>query len=598
MCALGYLIRGRRLTDITDAVDPGLLRKHTTFRSYRTAATTYPRIRTFYHAHPHAEKLPNKPPLPLLVFVHGLGGSISQFNSLLTTLVNSAPCFGIDLPGCGLSDFAPTDWAAYSHRALVKLLATAIQQACDASSTRQVVLISHSLGCSLAVSLAAPGSSVPKMHSFEVVGLIAICPLALALGPEQARTFRRILSIPTPLFDLWRKWDQAGGIDSPSVRRFVGARADSETRKLQLRYNKQSRTAVWRRMAWGSFFGSRQPAQTGLPDAEIWASLRVPIILFAGADDPIARPEEISVISKALSAQGFVRYHQAPDPPDSQFAHAAEDGVGRADAVILEGGSIDVTGAGEGRKIFTETIEPSAPTGEHLILKTYVLPSPATHSLLFDHSTYRTISGLMQNFLADHVDPRLSLGWQLQHLKDANKWDVKNLAKWKAVKPVSEPIAGIFRAMKTLREVDEVHSPTLFVSKWKHDIKAVVDISHESPVYNPRELDAGGIEYHKFPTVSKLPPTPTEVDEFTALVDRLRASDDPTDRRLVGVHCHYGFNRTGFFICAYLIQREGYHVQQVLDEFEARRYPGIRHEHFIDTLFVRYCVGLKRPSVT
>lgn len=36
-------------------------------------------------------------------------------------------------------------------------------------------------------------------------------------------------------------------------------------------------------------------------------------------------------------------------------------------------------------------------------------------------------------------------GWQLQHLSRDGKWDVKNLAKWKSVKPVSEPIGGIFR---------------------------------------------------------------------------------------------------------------------------------------------------------
>jgi protein-tyrosine phosphatase len=239
-------------------------------------------------------------------------------------------------------------------------------------------------------------------------------------------------------------------------------------------------------------------------------------------------------------------------------------------------------------------------------VKITILPGPASHALLYNHATYRTLSGLIQDFLVKHVDPRLDLGWQLQHLTTSGKWDVKNLAKWKSIAPVSEPIGGIFVAMKTLRGVDEKHSPLQFVEEWKKKIHAVVDISHESPVYDPAELDRGGIQYNKLPMVSKIPPTPDEVCDFISLADRLQ--DDISalmdsenaetmskrTRPVVGVHCHYGFNRTGFFIVSYLIEKKGYSVQDAIDEFEDRRSPGIRHEHFIDALFVRYCIGLKR----
>ena len=228
------------------------------------------------------------------------------------------------------------------------------------------------------------------------------------------------------------------------------------------------------------------------------------------------------------------------------------------------------------------------------ILQKTVIPNSATHALLYDTSTYRTLAGLIQNFLSHSIDHRLSLGWQLQHLTTTGKWDVKNLQKWQDVSRVSQPIGGIFRAMKTLRGIDTTHSPTNFVRDWKDRIKAVIDISHESPVYDPCGLQAGGIEYHKFPTVSKIPPTREEVADFIELIDQLRSeSKEQDDDRVIGVHCHYGFNRTGFFICSYLVEKEGYEVQRALHEFSAQRPPGIRHEHFIDTLFVRYCVGLK-----
>ena len=103
----------------------------------------------------------------------------------------------------------------------------------------------------------------------------------------------------------------------------------------------------------------------------------------------------------------------------------------------------------------TPTEEPAAipphPIKPKKVLKTTILPTPASHALLYMPSTVRILAGLISDFLCSQVSPRLSLGWQLQFLSTSGKWDVKNLAKWQAIKPVSEPIAGIFRALKTLR---------------------------------------------------------------------------------------------------------------------------------------------------
>jgi len=54
------------------------------------------------------------------------------------------------------------------------------------------------------------------------------------------------------------------------------------------------------------------------------------------------------------------------------------------------------------------------------------------------------------------------------------------------------------------------------------------------------------------------------------------------------VHCHYGFNRTGFFVVAYLIERMGWPLKDAMEEFARSRPPGIRHGHFIDELWGRY----------
>ena len=126
-------------------------------------------------------------------------------------------------------------------------------------------------------------------------------------------------------------------------------------------------------------------------------------------------------------------------------------------------------------------------------------------------------------------------------------------------------------------------------------IVAVVDITHESPVYDYRGLEGGGIAYRKFPTVSKFPPTEEEVKIFIEVVDALRSellpeltAKDGEVHCLIAVHCHYGFNRTGFFIIAYMVERLGWHLKEAIKEFAEKRPPGVRHAHFVDELYARY----------
>ncbi|KAF3394064.1 hypothetical protein F1880_005144 [Penicillium rolfsii] len=582
--------------------DPGILRKFTTYKPYTTSVATYPAIRTFYSPHPNINRLPDKPsPVPLLVFIHGLGGSLAQFHHLLTSLSNVGSCFGIDLPGCGLSKFAPTDWNAYTVEALAELIAVAIEAHRDRDHGQGVILVGHSLGCSLSALLASSSSPIGKSLKEHILGLIAVCPRASPPSANETASFRRLLTIPQPIFDLWRLWDRRGGIQSTSVKRMVGSHADEETRGLQLRFNKQSRTAVWRRMAWGTLpdYKDGEPVG-GIPGEKVWAAIYLPILLVAGEADSVTKPVEIQ---KLLQFFGDVSAHTTIDTrrssviPDASRVHDQETAPSTSLAHEEKFG-LQPT---EKEKVTGQTNDNG--TGRKRLVKSAILPAPASHALLYDRATYRTLSGIIQDFLSQHIDKRLGLGWQLQYMNTSGKWDVKNLAKWQKVAPVSHPIANTFAAMKMLREVDEEHNPVLFSQKYRDRIYAVIDISHESPVYNPATMEKGGIHYNKHPTVSKIPPTPDEARDFIALVDRLqREIDDQMEKRedktlprpLIGVHCHYGYNRTGFLIVCYLIERLGFGVQDAIDEFNRCRPPGIRHGHFIDTLFVRYCVGLKR----
>lgn len=595
------------------ATDPGLLRDNSEIKSFTTSRFTYPRVRIFFKAHTRQDELPKDPaPLPLLVFVHGLGGSAAQFQPLLASLTHNSSCLAVDLPGCGLSELAPTAWEAYTNDALVELLQTIVDGYRDKKAGQGVVLISHSMGSSLSARLASPGSSRLAEH---VVGLVAICPPAGPPTEAQVNTFRKLLWIPSPVFDLWRTWDAWGGAESASVKRFVGTEADPESKRSQYRFNRQSRTPTWRRMAWGSLpvYENGVP-RGGMAGQDVWASLNIPVFLIGGGQDHITPAKEIEKIAKFLKADvstseiGSSGGHQpivdVAAPVDTSVKIAKppgsildiQDDDFRREKRSLPDSDDDA------HEDPTTPHEPSTvgmppqPMQPEKIVKLVVLPR-GTHAMIYTPDCSHILASIIADFLSQHVTGRLSRSWQLQYLNKEGKWELKNLAKWQGVEPVSKSLAGIFRAMKTMREVDDEHSPAKFVEKWGHVIKDIIDISKDTPVYDPAGLERAGIRYHKFPTVSKIPPTDDEVDQFVKLVDRLRkeqetrAIEEQWDRsgeHAVGVHCHYGYNRTGYFIVCYLVEKCGYGVQEAIDAFATARPKGIRHSHFKDQLFVRY----------
>ena len=570
--------------DLEDQYHP-LLKEHSSFISYKTSIATYPTIRTFYRPHAHFEKLQSIADLPLLVFIHGLGGSLPQFCPLLGSLVNVAPCFGLELPGHGKSGFEPTDYQAYTIEAFAALWKTAIEETCERYGHMKVVLIGHSMGCSIAALLATDADFKP-----DVAGIVAICPKGSPPNQAQTKQFRRFLALPDSALDAFRWYDRRGGGESASVKRFVGEGAGSDMKKLQLRFNENFRTPVWKRTATGvlaTYDASGEP-HGGMPGRETWSRIQSPLFLIAGDADTVTKPSEVSDIVSYLQ-----QTHQR------NGLRSTGSGVLTTPAPSSAQSTDQPTASDASYGISPSLTENR--THHNLILKTAILPIPAAHALLYDHATYRTLAGLIEDFLATYISPHLSLGWQLQQLTTSGKWDVKNLEKWKRTRAVSGPISNnLFRSLKTLREQDEEHTPKKFLERWKDEIYAVVDISHDAPIYDTKSLEKGGVQYHKFPTVSKVPPTVTEVRDFIALIDRLRteieSKDPPESGKAIGVHCHYGYNRTGFFIVCYLIERRKMDVESAIEEFRKAKPPGIKHEHFVDALYVRYCLGLRKAS--
>ncbi|KAF4119720.1 hypothetical protein GMORB2_4386 [Geosmithia morbida] len=620
--------------------DPPLLSSNSKFKSYTTSQARYPGIRVFFHEHAKADELyRDNGPLPLLVFIPGLGGSVAQFHPLMSSLIDVAPCLSFDWPGGGRSEYAPTSWGPYSPDALRELVEMIIEDHRNKDAGQTAVLIGHSMGTAYCAMLANP--TVPHKTSLSeyIVGVVGICPISSPINEKSAAWGRRLMLIPDWLFDLWRMWDGMGGPESPSVGRFVGKGADAELKLLQYRFNKQSRSPVWKRMFYGLLSYKDGKPAGGFTGLDIWAGLRCPVFLISGENDALTPPAEAKRIFQVLKSgdnaaaadpEGFTTMSStsspgAPEPPKTAPADTAladpprgttrplplsvddiweEHFQERAKALdqAAESAGDDACDDHPSTPHETPAAIPPQPRHPGRVVDIKIMPAPATHAVLYAPRTVRAMAGLIGDFLATNVTGRLSLGWQLQYLSREGKWDVKNLKKWRSVNPVSDPIGPpgnpVFRAMKTLREADDVHTPSVFVSRWgPPKIRHVVDISKDQPVYDPRGLERAGIKYHKFPTVSKVPPTAEEVEAFIDLIDALRdvhtgqESDQEVSEDaegLIGVHCHYGFNRTGYFLVCYLVERCGFTVKEAIEEFAKARPNGIRHSHFLDRLYVRY----------
>ncbi|KAI9189094.1 hypothetical protein H9P43_000522 [Blastocladiella emersonii ATCC 22665] len=182
----------------------------------------------------------------------------------------------------------------------------------------------------------------------------------------------------------------------------------------------------------------------------------------------------------------------------------------------------------------------------------------------------------------------------------AEKWGLKNYAKWQATPSVGNVITlrdgtvTRVRGMKVLRETDPVHSPAALAKQYPN-VKLVVDISRDTPPYDPRSLVERGIAYRKVSTTSKIPPSRDEVADFILTLRDFWAAHPTAE---ICVHCHYGFNRTGLMLASFLVEEHGVPVADAIDAFAQARDPGIRHVHFRDELYLRYAPRRRVRSLT
>ena len=144
----------------------------------------------------------------------------------------------------------------------------------------------------------------------------------------------------------------------------------------------------------------------------------------------------------------------------------------------------------------------------------------------------------------------------------------------------------------TERITPRVHTLPGFLAAQKRrgrDVGLVIDLSNHDCLYSDGILETGVRRVH-VRNVAKSVPGVDAVAEVieTASAFWNDARFPKNAEKYVAIHCAYGFNRTGFVLCCYLVEKCGLSAAQALAAFAEARKPGVKHERFREALRRRY----------
>lgn len=105
---------------------------------------------------------------PAVVLLHGFGESLMSWRGVFDRVAARADAVALDLPGFGLSDKPATGYGNAR-------MAAAVVAAMDALGVRHAVIVGHSMGGAVALTLALE-------HPDRVAGLVLISPAVSASG--------------------------------------------------------------------------------------------------------------------------------------------------------------------------------------------------------------------------------------------------------------------------------------------------------------------------------------------------------------------------------------------------------------------------------
>uniref|UniRef100_A0A3P9A8P9 mRNA-capping enzyme n=1 Tax=Esox lucius TaxID=8010 RepID=A0A3P9A8P9_ESOLU len=169
--------------------------------------------------------------------------------------------------------------------------------------------------------------------------------------------------------------------------------------------------------------------------------------------------------------------------------------------------------------------------------------------------------------------------------------------RWRNCPRRGQPVAGKFLPMKTMLgpqyddkvpEENRFHPNMLsqYLKSLKVKMGLLVDLTNTSRFYDRNEIEKEGVKYVKLQCKGHGEcPTTETTNMFIRLCEHFM---EKTPTELIGVHCTHGFNRTGFLICAYLVEKMDWSIEAAVAGFAQARAPGIYKGDYLRELFRRY----------
>ena len=116
------------------------------------------------------------------------------------------------------------------------------------------------------------------------------------------------------------------------------------------------------------------------------------------------------------------------------------------------------------------------------------------------------------------------------------------------------------------------------------EIRMIIDLTNHDCLYKD-DIPSGVTRVH-VRNVAKSTPSANDVRRVSEAVKTFMAT--AKENEYIAIHCAYGFNRTGFVICCFLVETCGTTPEEAMRRFAAARPPGMKHAHFQDELLERY----------
>jgi len=124
------------------------------------------------------------------------------------------------------------------------------------------------------------------------------------------------------------------------------------------------------------------------------------------------------------------------------------------------------------------------------------------------------------------------------------------------------------------------------VEKWGLDqlveelpqLGLVIDLTNTSRYYQRKKLEEKGVQYCKIFTKGHEVPDKGVVEKFFKAVESIE------EKKLIGVHCTHGLNRTGYLICRYMVEKMGIEPEVAIHAFDLARGHKQERENYLQHL--------------